>query len=51
MALSFAPVLPTLRCVLLLLLCAPVALVIAALSPGAWVVAPLLGHVLADTAA
>ncbi|GGY91184.1 DUF58 domain-containing protein [Novosphingobium colocasiae] len=38
-----APIVPTARAAALLALAAPLALVIAAVSPGAWVIAPLLG--------
>lgn len=38
-----APFLPTARAAVLIALAAPVALLIAALAPGAWVVAPVLG--------
>ena len=39
-------IVPTLRAALLVALAAPLALVIAALAPGAWIVAPVLGAVL-----
>lgn len=39
-------IVPTLRAALLVALAAPLALVIAALAPGAWIVAPVLGVVL-----
>ena len=40
------PIVPTLRAAVLIALAAPVALVIAAIAPGAWIAAPLLGLVL-----
>jgi uncharacterized protein (DUF58 family) len=42
-----SPIVPTLRAALLAALAAPLALVLAALAPGAWLVAPALGLVLA----
>lgn len=43
MSTRFAPIVPTARAAVLLALAAPVALVIAATRPEAWVVAPLAG--------
>lgn len=46
MALSFPLVVPTRRAAMLLAFAAPVALVVAAMAPGVWVVAPVLGGAL-----
>lgn len=48
---SLAPFVPTTRAAVLIALAAPVALLIAALAPGAWVVAPVLGLTLLALAA